>query len=337
MRGRLRARRAAQVTAAGLAATLVAACAPQSGSQESSSGEGSWPEKSVRVMAPADPGGGWDQTSRAMQKVLGEQTGKRFEVYNVGGAGGTVGLAEFVQKPGEAHELMTMGSIMVGAIETNDSAATLEDVTPLARLLGEWEVIVAPKNSPYQSIEDLVAGMKKDVASVAIAGGSAGGIEQVLAGLVAREAGADPQKVNYIAHSGGGEALATILAGRVDAGISGIAEIIDQIRAGKVKPLAVSSPERIEGIDAPTLKESGLDIELANWRGIVAPPDISPEQEKAIEKELATMAKSDAWQAILEKNGWDDQFQAGEEFEKFLAREEKLTRGVLEDLGLVES
>ena len=328
--------------AAAAMTALTAACAPSEepepeaaagGEEEVATAE--WPTESVRIMAPADPGGGWDQTSRAVQEVLDGMVEPSVEVYNVGGAGGTVGLAQFVQNEGDPSELMTMGSIMVGAIETNAAPVTLEEVTPLARLIGEYEVIVAPKDSPYQTIEELVAAMKEDVGSVAIAGGSAGGIEQVLAALIAQEIGAEPTDVNYIAHSGGGEALATILSGRVQAGISGLAEIQEQIDAGQVVPLAVSSPERLEGVDAPTLMEAGLDIELANWRGMVAPDGIEPEVEAAMEQQLQAMVESEEWQTILEQRGWTDQFLAGEEFEEFLVEEQERTRGVLENLGLV--
>jgi putative tricarboxylic transport membrane protein len=328
---------AAALIAAGL---VVAGCAPSADgngrSDDELSSAASWPTEDVRLMAPADPGGGWDQTSRALQAVLNGQLDNSVEVYNVGGAGGTVGLAQFVQQEGDPHELMTMGSIMVGAIEKNQSPVTLEEVTPLVRLLGEYEVIVAPQASPFQTIEDMVAAMEADLGSVAIAGGSAGGIEQVLAGLIAQEIGADPAGVNYIAHSGGGEALATILSGRVQAGISGINEIREQIKAGQVRALAVSSPERIEGIDAPTLLEAGLGIELANWRGLVAAPGIDQDVEQAIEDVLTEMAASDEWQQVLADRGWDDQFLAGEEFEEFLAAEQERTRRVLQDLGLVD-
>ena len=334
MNGRRRSAAVALV-AAGLTAT---ACAPSSSSEDDAQagGSGGWPTGDVRIMAPADPGGGWDQTSRAIQGVLADQLDRSVEVFNVGGAGGTVGIAQFVGSEGNPNELMTMGSIMVGAIETNDSPVTLDEVTPLVRLLGEYEVIVAPEASPFQTIDDMVSAMQADLGSVAIAGGSAGGVEQVLAGLLAQEIGADPGGVNYIPHSGGGEALATILSGRVQAGISGIGEIREQIEAGQVRALAVSSPERIEGIDAPTLMEAGVDIELANWRGMVAPPGITAEQEQAIEDALTEMAESPEWQQVLADRGWDDQFLAGEEFETFLTEEQERTRTVLQELGLVD-
>lgn len=324
----------AAVLATGLAVT---ACAPSQDSGGTDAQAAGWPTGDVRIMAPADAGGGWDQTSRALQEVMSGRVDVPVEVYNVGGAGGTVGIAQFVGNEGDPNELMTMGSIMVGAIETNASPVTLDEVTPLVRLLGEYEVIVAPTASPFQTIDDMVAAMQADVGSVAIAGGSAGGIEQILAGLVAQEIGADPAAVNYIPHSGGGEALATILSGRVQAGISGINEIREQIEAGQVRALAVSSPERIEGIDAPTLTEAGLDIELANWRGMVAPPGISAEEEQAIEDALTDLAESPEWQQVLADRGWDDQFLAGEEFEQFLDEEQERIRGVLEDLGLVSA
>jgi putative tricarboxylic transport membrane protein len=335
----------ARLVALATISLLATGCAPGGdGEPDTAAGGGAgggsgaaaqWPTGDVRIMAPADPGGGWDQTSRAVQEVLDPMVESAVEVYNVGGAGGTVGIAQFVQNEGDPNQLMTMGSIMVGAIETNNSPVTLGQTTPLARLIGEYEVIVAPQDSPFQTIEDMITAMESDIGSVAIAGGSAGGIEQVLAGLIAQEIGQEPTAVNYIAHSGGGEALATILSGRVQAGISGIAEIQEQIDAGQVRPLAVSSPERIEGIDAPTLREAGLDIELANWRGMVAPDGIDPAVEAAIEQQLQVMAETEEWQQILADRGWDDQFLAGEEFEQFLNAEQERTRAVLEDLGLV--
>jgi putative tricarboxylic transport membrane protein len=316
----------------GALALLVSGCATQQG--ESSSG-GQFPRKSLRVMAPAAPGGGWDQTSRELQAVLRGQTGKPVEVYNVGGAGGTVGLAQYVGKRGDPHELMTMGLIMAGAVETNHSKVRLDQVTPLARLTADYEVIVVPAKSPYRGMGDLAKAMRDDTAAVSIAGGSAGGVEQILAGMVAKAIGADPSKVNYIAHSGGGEALTTILSGRATAGISGISEISEQIEAGKVRALAVSSPRRLSAVNAPTLRESGIQVDLANWRGIVAPPGIKQEDEDALERMLTEMARSPQWKAVLQKRGWQDNFLTGNEFESFMAAEQTRVRGVLNDLGLV--
>lgn len=314
-----------------LALLATAGCA----TKQTESAGGDFPRKALRIMAPAAPGGGWDQTSREIQSVLRAQTHKPVEVYNVGGAGGTVGLAQYVGKRGDPYELMTMGLIMAGAVETNHSKVRLDQVTPLVRLTADYEVIVVPAKSPYRDMKDLADAMRDDIGAVSIAGGSAGGVEQILAGMVAKAVGADPSKVNYIAHSGGGEALTTILSGRSKAGISGISEISEQIEAGKVRALAVSAPRRVPDVNAPTLRESGINVELANWRGIVAPPGISKQDEAALEKMFTEMARSPQWRAVLQRRGWQDNFLAGEPFEQFMAAEQTRVRGVLGELGLI--
>jgi putative tricarboxylic transport membrane protein len=213
---------------------------------------------------------------------------------------------------------------------------TLDDVTPIARLTGEYEVLVVPKNSSYQTLDDFVADLKADTGKVAIAGGSAGGTDQIVAGLVAKDVGADPKKVNYVAFSGGGEALAAILGGKVKAGISGVGEWIDQIQAGQLRVLAVTSKERLPDLpDVPTFQEQDVDVELANWRGIVAPPGLSERDTTAAVELAEKLHDSSEWKAALEKNDWDDQFLAGDEFATFLDEEQKRVQGVLKDLGLV--
>lgn len=290
----------------------------------------------LSIIAPAAPGGGWDSTSRAAQAVLEqERVVKSAEVVNVAGAGGTIGLSRLAGMEGEGGTLMTMGLVMVGAIETNDSSATLDDVTPIARLTSEQEAVVVPADSPYRSMDDLVADWKKDPGKVAIAGGSAGGTDQIFAGLLAQAADIDPRKVNYIAFSGGGEALAAILGGKVSAGISGVSEFTDQIAAGKLRALVVSGGEPVEGVDAPTAKEAGLDVELENWRGFVAPAGISDADKQALTDAVQAMYESQAWKDQLTKNGWDDSYLPADEFATFLAEEKTRISAVLSDLGLV--
>lgn len=290
----------------------------------------------LEIIAPAGPGGGWDSTSRSAQGVL-EREGlvDSAQVVNVPGAGGTIGLARLAGQSGEGSTLMTMGLVMVGAIETNKSEATLDDVTPIARLTSEQEAIVVPADSPYQTMDDFVQAWKKDPGSLAIAGGSAGGTDQILAGLLAEAAGIDPKEVNYIAFSGGGEALAAILGSKVAAGISGVSEFTDQIATGKLRALAVSGAERVEGIDAPTAQEAGLDVELENWRGFVAPAGISDADKAALTSAVEEMQASQAWKDEMAKNGWDDAYLPADEFADFLAEEKTRISGVLADLGLV--
>ena len=291
-------------------------------------------DQQLQIMAPAAPGGGWDQTSREMQGALQDLIG-RSEVYNVDGAGGTIGLSQLPRYRGQPNLLMTTGLIMVGAIAANDARVTLEQSTPLARLTTDSQVIVVPADSEIRTIDDLTERMRSDLPSVSIAGGSAGGAEQILAGLVAEELGRDPAKVNYVAHSGGGEAVATLLSGSAVAGISGISEMKPQIDAGTMRPLAVSSEERIDLLpDVPTLIESGYDVELTNWRGVVAPPGITEREEKVLEDLIMQMTETEQWQRTLEREGWTDVALAGPEFEEFLEAETRRTEQVIDDLGI---
>jgi len=309
------------------------------GSSDSSSTAGpskAKPLARLEITAPAAPGGGWDSTSRAAQQVMqAEGIAKNVQVVNVNGAGGTIGLAKLANSKGKGETLMTMGLVMVGAIETNKSAATLDDVTPIARLTSEQEAIVVPTDSPYKTLGEFVAAWKTDPGKLAIAGGSAGGTDQILAGLVAQSAGIDPKKVNYIAYSGGGEALAAILGGKVAAGISGVSEFTDQVAAGKMRALAVSGGTRVEGFDAPTIKQAGFDVELTNWRGMVAPGGITPADKAALTAAVQQMHESGAWKAQMDKNGWDDAYLPAEEFTTFLGAEKTRVSGILKSLGLV--
>lgn len=296
-------------------------------------------QQELKIIAPAGPGGGWDSAARSIQQVL-TQTGlaKSVQVVNVTGAGGTVGLAQFVnQAKGDPSQLMVNGITMVGAILTNKSPVTLDQVTPIARLTGDPLVIVVPANSPIKSVKELADAVKADPAKVTWAGGSAGGADHILAALFAKAAGSDPAKVNYIAFSGGGEALAAMLGGRVTAGISGYGEFESQIKAGKLRALAISSGKRLVNADVPTLKEQGMDVEVVNWRAIVAGPDITAEQKKALTDTVEKVVKSKEWAEILKQRGWEDFYLAGEPFTAFLKEEQVRVGDVLRSIGLVKS
>ena len=290
------------------------------------------------IIAPANPGGGWDQTARTMQDVLQKEgISKSVQVQNVPGAGGTIGLAQFAeQHKGDPNALIIGGYVMVGAVLTNNSPVSLADVTPIARLTGEYEAIVVPAASPHQTMADLIAELKADPGAVSWAGGSAGGTDHIAVGLIAQAAGVDPTKINYIAYSGGGEALAAILGNQVTAGVSSLGEFQSQIEAGTMRLLAVSAPERIEGVDAPTLKEAGLDVDLQNWRMVAAAPGITDEQKAAITADIEKMAKSAGWQEQLASKGWSDTWLAGADFDAQLAEDTAATEQVLKSIGLVK-
>jgi putative tricarboxylic transport membrane protein len=319
------------------AAVLVSAtgCGASAGGAGSSGSGNAAPLTKLRIMAPADPGGGWDSTSREAQKAFeGSRAVRNVQVFNVPGAGGTIGLAQLANNSKDDQLLMTMGLVMVGAIVTNKSKTTLADVTPIAKLTSEQEVVVVPAKSPYKTLDDFVAAWKTDPSKLPIAGGSAGGTDQILAGLMAQAAGADPKKVNYVAFSGGGEALASLLGDKVAAGVSGLSEFKDQIDAGKLRALAVSGDERVEGLDAPTMKEAGVDVSLTNWRGMVAPKNITAEQRAVLVAAVEKMHKSSQWKAALKKNGWTDDFLTGKAYRTYLRSEEKRATAVLVEIGL---
>jgi putative tricarboxylic transport membrane protein len=289
----------------------------------------------LRIIAPAAPGGGWDQTARVMQQVL-QQAGivRTAPVENIPGAAGTIGLARFIgAEHGRADAVMVSGLIMLGGIVTNQSPVTLGDVTPIARLTGEYEVLVVPAASPLRSLQDFIAALKAHPESVSWGGGSAGGSDQILAGLIADAVGVPPARVNYIAFSGGGESLSAIVGGQVTVGINGLAELEAQIEGGTVRALAISSAARLPGINVPTLGEQGVDIEFENWRSVVAPPGVSTADRRRFEAVIDAMVRSQQWRDALQRYRWLDRYLAGEPFARFVDTEETRVRDILRKFG----
>jgi putative tricarboxylic transport membrane protein len=289
----------------------------------------------LRLIAPAAPGGGWDQTARVMQQVL-QRAGivHSSSVENIPGAAGTIGLARFVgSERGNGDVTMLSGLIMLAAVVTHRSAVTLDEVTPIARLIGEYEVIVVPSGSPFRSLHDLLRLFKENPESISWGGGSAGGTDQILVGLVANAIGVPPRRVNYIAFSGGGESMSAILGGQVSAGVNGLAEFAPQIEAGTVRVLAISSAERLPNFDVPTLREQGVDVVLENWRSLVAPPGISEPDRQRLESAIATMVRSQPWQEALARYRWNDRYLSGEAFATFVRDEKVRVESILRDLG----
>ena len=292
----------------------------------------------LTILAPASPGGGWDQTARAMQAALQEDgaTGS-VRVVNVAGAGGTIGLAQFVNAgANRGNALLVTGLIMVGAVLTNRSAVTLEATTPIARLTGDYELLVVPADSPYDDLAAFLDAWKQDPGALAIAGGSAGGTDHMLAGLLAARVGMDPTTINYVPHSGGGESIASILGAQVAAGINGVSELAPFVAAGRLRALAISSAERLPGRQVPTFREQGVDLTLTNWRGVVGPPDLEDDRLAALTARIDALRQSPAWQASLARNDWIDLYLAGPAFETFLDEERARAAAVLDSIGLLE-
>ena len=289
----------------------------------------------LRLIAPAAPGGGWDQTARVMQQALQREGLARLApVENIPGAAGTIGLARFIgAERGRGDVLMVSGLIMLGGIVTHQSPVTLRDVVPIARLTGEYEVIAVPAASPLRSLQDLIAAFRAQPGSISWGGGSAGGSDQILAGLVADALGIEPTRVNYIAFSGGGESMSAILGGTVSVGINGYAEFAPQLEAGTLRALAISSAERLPGVNIPTLREQGVDVEFENWRSLVAPPGITPADRARLETVVRSLVQSPTWRESLARYRWLDRHLDGEAFARFVDAEEARVRSILKKLG----
>jgi len=290
----------------------------------------------LKIFVPAAPGGGWDQTARTIEQVL-RATGavKGVQITNVGGAGGAVGLPQFLnQWKGQGNALMVAGMVMVGAIIANKSPVRLAQATPIARLTGEFLALVVPAQSTFASAKDFAAALKADPTKVPVAGGSAGGSDHILVGMIAKAVGVAPSKVSYVAFAGGGPATAALLGNQVAAGISGYGEFAEQVKAGKLRVLAVSSEKRQEDIAAPTLKEEGIDVELFNWRGVFAPPGVNDAQRKAMIALMEKMTATPQWAEACKTREWTQITLLGDDFKAFLETETARIEGILKELGL---
>lgn len=291
----------------------------------------------VKMMIPANPGGGWDGTGRALGKALMDAKVADTVTYeNKGGAAGALGLAQFVNaSKGDPNALMVMGAVMLGGIITGKPPVSITAATPIARLTSEYNVFVLPANSPFKTMADVVAQLKKDPGSVKWGGGSRGSTEHIAAAMIARAVGVDPAKINYVAFRGGGEATAAILGGNVTIGGSGYSEFSEYIKSGKMVPIGVTSAARLKGIDVPTLKEQGIGVEIGNWRGVYGAPGITPAQRKALTDMVIKATQSKSWQEDLVKNNWTPAVLSGDAFEQFVDNDFAALRATMVKSGMI--
>lgn len=322
--------------AAGLALAATGCGVTSSGTDSSEAPAASGPVEGLRILVPNTPGGGYDTTARVAAKVMEEtDIAANPEVFNLAGAGGTVGLARIVNESGNGDLAMLMGLGVVGASYTNDTDAKLTDTTPIAKLIEEPGAIMVSKDSEFKTIDELVEAWKKDPGSISVGGGSSpGGPDHLLPMQLAQTVGIDPTKVNFVSYDGGGDLLPAILGNKVDVAASGAGEYMQQIEKGEIRVLATSGDKRLENVDAPTFIESGIDLNFTNWRGVVAPPEISEADREKWINVLTTMHESDAWKQALETNGWTDAFITGDEFSSFLTEQDQRVADVLKALGL---
>lgn len=314
-----------------LVAALLASCGVTRGDDS----------RDLEMLIPNSPGGGYDQTGRAAVDVMEELdvTGGTFDVTNVIGAGGSVAMTDLMNHDGDNNIMMTLGLGVVGSLYSFANEHKLQDATPLAQLIEEYEAVLVPSGSPFKSIDDLVAKWKADPRSVVVGGGSSpGGPDHLFPMQLASVLGIAPKDVRYISYDGGGPLTTALLGGKIQVGFSGLGEFEGQIESGDLRVLAVSGDKRldVEAVkDIPTLTESDIDLVFVNWRGVLAPPGISAERRAALIGFLRKMHDSAQWQRVLKDNGWIDSFKTGAEFDTFLTQQDARVAGTLTSLGLI--
>ena len=296
-----------------------------------------WANANLKMMIPANPGGGWDTTGRALGNALreaGVAASVTFE--NKGGAAGAIGLAQFYNaSKGDPNALMVMGAVMLGGIITGKPPVSVTQVTPIARLTSEYNVFVLPANSPYKTMKDVVEQLKKDPGSIKWGGGSRGATEHIAAAMIAQAVGVSAAKINYVPFRGGGEATAAILGGNVTIGGSGYSEFQPYIESGKMIPVAVTSAKRLPGINVPTLKELGIDVEIGNWRGVYGAAGITPAQQAALADMIVKATKTKSWQESMTKNAWTPALLTGQAFADFVDNDFAALRATMVRAGMV--
>ncbi|VVN79413.1 hypothetical protein PS834_00960 [Pseudomonas fluorescens] len=291
----------------------------------------------VKFMAPGSVGGGYDQTARILGKALIEADAvKSITFENKGGAGGTLGLAQFANSTkGDPNALIVVGANMVTSEEQNKPQITMKDVTPIARLFTEYNVLAVREESPYKTLEDLLTAFKADPSSIKWGGGSKGSIDHIGIAELAGKMDVPISKVNYIAYAGGGEVVAATLGGHITVITGGYAELAKYVQSKQFRLLAIGAPERVAGIEAPTLKEKGYDVIINNWRGVYGAANLSPEQRKQVVDAVLSGTNSKVWQENVQLNAWSPSILTGDEFGKFVEEDHVRLRAMLVKVGLL--
>lgn len=303
------------------------------------SGDGQAARSSLTMIAPAAAGGGWDLVAReAQQGMRSDAIVNTVQVVNIPGAAGTIGLNQLAGLDGEGTTMMVTGTVMLGGISQAGGRIDLQDTTPVARVAEDFEVIAVSEDSPFETFEDFVEAWAADPAALPIGGGSAGGIDHMVAAQIAQASGIPVEQLQYTAHAGGGELTLSLLstaAGTVGVGISGYNDFRDLIESGQLRVLAVVAPERLEGVDAPTMTELGLpEVDLVNWRGFVAPEGITEAERTELEQIVREMLETESWSEAVDRNRWVRSELYGEDFGEFLVTEQARIDALLEELGL---
>ncbi len=294
----------------------------------------------IHFLIPGGAGGGWDGTARGTGEALtkaGIVGSASYE--NMSGGGGGKAIGFLIENAASNHGTLMVNSTpiiirsLVGRFPHN-----FRDLTMIAGTIGDYQAIITGKDSPYKNFADVVAAYKKNPREVSVGGGSVpGSLDHLSIAMAFQAAGADPTKVKYIAYDAGGKLNAAILSGEVAAGSTGFSEAVGLAKAGEMRILAVTAPERVAAFkDAPTLKEQGIDVTFVNWRGFFAAPGLPEDKANMYRKAIAAMYATPEWKAVRDRNGWVDIHNSGKDFVAFLENQEKVIKTLMQQLGFLK-
>jgi putative tricarboxylic transport membrane protein len=290
-----------------------------------------------QIMAPCTSGCSWDVLARAVaDDLVKEGLAESAEVYNAPGGGGSTGLQQFAKLKGDPTQLFAFGIGAVGGVALNKTPLTLADLTPIARLAADHDVVYVAASSPYKTLGDLIAAWKEKPESIIWGGSSAGSTSHMMAGLIAQAIGVNPAKIKFVPSSGNLQGAKAAIQGEITAGTGSYASFEPLVQSGQLRLLGISAARRDRDIPVPTLIEQGVNVEFTNWRGIAAPAGITPRERAELQLKFSRLARSASWRASLESNNWNSYLQTGESFRLFLEQQQGSVQRLLESLQIIK-
>ena len=294
---------------------------------------------SIHFLIPGGAGGGWDGTARGTGEALtnaGLVGSASFE--NMSGGGGGKAIGYLIENAESNHGTLMVNStpIVIRSL-TGVFPHNFRDLTLVAGTIGDYAALVVGKDSSLNSMSDLMDAYRADPSGTAIGGGSVpGGMDHLVAAMVMQAAGEDPTAVKYIPYDAGGDAMAALLSGEINALSTGFSEAVALAQAGEVKILGVTSNARVPAYDgAPTMKEQGIDTSFVNWRGFFAAPGLPSDTLAAYQDALTKMYETPEWEAVRARNGWVNIHNNGDDFKVFLENQEKVIGDLMRQLGFL--
>lgn len=300
-----------------------------------------YPTRPLEMIAPASPGGGWDMTARMTAKALADERliTVPVTVTNMPGGSGAVGVAHMVtRRKGDTHVLAVMGSAFVATLARKVVPYTWKDITPIAAITGDFNVVAVRKDSTFNNLQTLLQVFRRDPGLITVAGGSApGGLDHLAFSDLAKRVAVEATKIRYVPTGGGGDALALVLGGNATVLSTSLSEALAAFEAGQIRILGIMAPERLGGPlrGVPTAREQGVDFVYLNWRGFYMPPEMPAEVIRFWEDTITRMVKSRTWEKILEETRWAPFVMTGERFRKFLEEDLTGTQKTLTELGFI--